>query len=185
MAANLSDHLKYFKQPLNKKAVPVQKGVSALEFKKLIASVEKYKMDQIAKKQKALEERQNQIQAFNQAEAHKFGYRHISILKKIDNEEITRLVESANKPISETNKIDVFDLGRCYAHGIGVKKSFALAIKCFEQVDEFGLGYAPASFNLALFYLMGKGVKAHPNNQTHAVQLLSKAASAGYIQCTY
>ena len=55
-----------------------------------------------------------------------------------------------------------------------------LAFKYFEKAAE--QGYAPAIYNLAIYYKFGKGV---PQNCEKAFELFTKAAEQGYANQTH
>jgi TPR repeat protein len=49
-----------------------------------------------------------------------------------------------------------FNLGACYANGVGVKQDFAQAVIWYRKLAE--QGHAPAQYNLGIMYENGNGV---------------------------
>ncbi len=69
-----------------------------------------------------------------------------------------------------------FNLGVCYAKGIGIGKDEAEAAKWYRKAAE--LGFAPAQFNLGVCYVKGKGIE---KDEAEAVKWYRKAAGQGNI----
>jgi TPR repeat protein len=67
-----------------------------------------------------------------------------------------------------------------YAYGIGVPKDVVEGVRLYRRAAE--LDYAPAQYNLAIYYETGRGIK---KDTVEAIRWYLKAAELGFAEAQY
>lgn len=124
-------------------------------------------------------EEANSIEALNLEMARKFKYPPLSELRKITGPELEKLYADACQAIADYNKtkhispgsaLKLYNLARCYTHGIRLQKSEKTAMYYYNFASNWG--YIPAHYNLATLLFI--------QNPKRAVALLKEAIEYGY-----
>ena len=90
--------------------------------------------------------------------------------------EIEKMVTQYRNAANEGDAFSQYRLGRCYAHGDGVKQDITEAVKWYRKASE--QGYANAQYELGCCYNNGDGVGI---DYEEAAKWYRKAAEQGYV----
>lgn len=94
--------------------------------------------------------------------------------------DVKEVVKGWQKAAEQGDAAAQYNLGACYAKGLGVEQSYEEAVKWYRKAAE--QGDAVAQYNLGVCYAKGQGVK---QNYEEAVKGWQKAAEQGYAAAQF